>query len=98
MDNLTCKKCGSENLTPRPSGVQTGVYCDDCGAWVKWLKKSEIEALTTTIEPADIAVMPCYYCDQEYVIPFVYDGGITSWENIDAVYCPMCGRRLKNGI
>lgn len=39
-----CKKCGSISLHTEVKGNNTGLYCDDCGAWVKWLGKDELMA------------------------------------------------------
>ena len=39
-----CKKCGSVSLHTEIKGNNTGLYCDDCGAWVKWLGKEELRA------------------------------------------------------
>ena len=39
-----CKKCGSISLHTEIKGSNTGLYCDDCGAWVKWLGKDELRA------------------------------------------------------
>lgn len=39
-----CKKCGSVLLHIEVNGNNTGLYCDDCGAWVKWLGKDELRA------------------------------------------------------
>ena len=39
-----CKKCGSISLHTEVRGNNTGLYCDDCGAWVKWLGKDELRA------------------------------------------------------
>lgn len=39
-----CKKCGSISLHTEVKGNNTGMYCDDCGAWVKWLGKDELRA------------------------------------------------------
>lgn len=39
-----CKKCGSVSLHTEAKGNNTGLYCDDCGAWVKWLGKDELRA------------------------------------------------------
>ena len=39
-----CKKCGSIALHTEVKGNNTGLYCDDCGAWVKWLGKDELRA------------------------------------------------------
>ncbi len=44
MNQKSCKKCGSISLYTKSKGNQTGLYCSDCGAWIKWLNKDEIRA------------------------------------------------------
>ena len=39
-----CKKCGSIKLYTEQKGSQIGLYCGDCGAWIKWLGKDELRA------------------------------------------------------
>lgn len=39
-----CKKCGSIDLHTEVKGSNTGLYCSDCGAWIKWLGKDELRA------------------------------------------------------
>ena len=39
-----CKKCGSISLHTEVKGNNTGLYCDDCGAFQKWLGKNELRA------------------------------------------------------
>ena len=39
-----CRKCGSVALHTENKGINVGLYCDDCGAWVKWLGKDELHA------------------------------------------------------
>lgn len=39
-----CKKCGSVSLHTEVKGNNTGLYCDDCGAFQKWLGKDELRA------------------------------------------------------
>lgn len=39
-----CKKCGNTSLHTEIKGNNTGLYCDDCGAWIKWLGKNELRA------------------------------------------------------
>lgn len=39
-----CRKCGSTSLHTEVKGNNTGLYCDDCGAWIKWLSKDEWRA------------------------------------------------------
>lgn len=44
MNQNCCKKCGSISLHTEVKGNNTGLYCNDCGAWVKWLGKDELRA------------------------------------------------------
>ena len=39
-----CKKCGSVSLYTEEKGNNVGLYCSDCGAWIKWLGKDELRA------------------------------------------------------
>jgi PHP family Zn ribbon phosphoesterase len=39
-----CKKCGSTSLHTEQKRSNIGLYCDDCGAWIKWLGKDETRA------------------------------------------------------
>lgn len=39
-----CKKCGGISLHTEVKGNNTGLYCDDCGAFQKWLGKDELRA------------------------------------------------------
>lgn len=39
-----CKKCGSTSLYTKNNGNNVGLYCSDCGAWIKWLGKDELRA------------------------------------------------------
>ena len=39
-----CRKCGSTSLHTEVKGNNTGLYCDDCGAWQRWLGKDELRA------------------------------------------------------
>ena len=47
-----CKKCGSISLHTEVKGNNTGLYCDDCGAWVKWLGKDELRAFEHSVREA----------------------------------------------
>ena len=44
MYNNCCKKCGSVALFTKTSGNAVGLYCSDCGAWIKWVGKNELRA------------------------------------------------------
>ena len=39
-----CTKCGSVDLYTKNKGNNIGLYCSDCGAWIKWISKDELRA------------------------------------------------------
>ena len=47
-----CKKCGSTSLHTEVKGNNTGLYCGDCGAWIKWLGKDEVRAFEYSMREA----------------------------------------------
>ena len=47
-----CKKCGSTSLHTEVKGNNTGLYCDDCGAWQRWLGKDELRAFEFSMRKA----------------------------------------------
>lgn len=47
-----CTKCGSIALHTEVKGNNTGLYCDDCGAWIKWLGKDELRAFEHSMREA----------------------------------------------
>lgn len=38
----TCMKCNSKDFHLEIKGNNTGLYCNNCGKWIKWLSKDEI--------------------------------------------------------
>lgn len=47
-----CRKCGSTSLHTEVKGNNTGLYCDDCGAWQCWLGKDELRAFEFSMREA----------------------------------------------
>lgn len=47
-----CKKCGSVSLHTEAKGNNTGLYCNDCGSWQKWLNKDELRAFLHSMREA----------------------------------------------
>lgn len=45
MKDFICKKCGNTTYIVQEksngTGVATGLYCEKCGTWHKWLNKQE---------------------------------------------------------
>lgn len=42
MKGYECSKCGNTSFFTKQNGNSTGLYCKECGKWVKWLNKEEI--------------------------------------------------------
>lgn len=44
--NISKCLCGSKNLTiyKKKFTHQTGLYCADCGRWLKWVTEKEIKS------------------------------------------------------
>ncbi len=42
---IKCKKCGSTKVFTDTKGSQTGIYCSECGKWIKWATKDEIRLI-----------------------------------------------------
>lgn len=43
--NIKCKKCGCANLAVKVVKMHTGIYCTQCGAFIKWANKDEARAI-----------------------------------------------------
>lgn len=50
MKEYSCPKCGSKDLFLRASGNNNGLYCGDCGAWIKWISKKELQLVERFLE------------------------------------------------
>lgn len=50
MKIFECPTCGSKDVFVEKSGNQTGLYCGDCGKWIKWLTKDELRLAERQIE------------------------------------------------
>lgn len=57
-----CKKCGSMSLHTENKGNNTGLYCNDCGAWLKWLGKDELRAFNYVNEESSVEGHKCGIC------------------------------------
>ena len=40
-----CKKCDNTSFYTERNGNHTGLYCEKCGAWIKWLSKDELRVV-----------------------------------------------------
>ena len=88
-----CKKCGSLDLHTEVKGSNTGLYCSDCGAWVKWLGKDELRAF----ENAKKAEVVSPVADNETDVNFIKKelNDLIKFLN-DQIDKEMCRRPLSN--
>jgi uncharacterized Zn finger protein len=42
---MICKRCGSEHVFLKSAGSNVGIYCADCGKWIKWATKDEVRVI-----------------------------------------------------
>jgi hypothetical protein len=47
---MTCSYCKSELLFLKDSEDKTGLYCQNCGRWLKWVDQSEKAKILSEIE------------------------------------------------
>ena len=93
-----CKKCGSISLHTEVKGNNTGLYCDDCGAWIKWLSKDELRAFehaqkdgqTATIQTGTLVDATQYYRQYELNLD-----KIKSVDDCKKILKFLCGLAIK---
>lgn len=64
VNKFRCEKCGSLNTEIEEKGTQTGLYCCDCGKWIKWLSQEEIRVFNARYQPGR-QVKQCEECLKE---------------------------------
>lgn len=99
-----CKKCGSTSLHTETKGNNTGLYCDDCGAWIKWLSKDELRAFEHSrkkvdLRPEDVDIpigrLCCFKPIDQNAIYFGHMAGkvIDEFEDMSYMYVLKCDDR-----
>lgn len=104
MYKYYCKKCRSTSLHTEVKGNNTGLYCDDCGAWQCWLGKDELRAFVYSmreatkeekdsvnryIESISKSTGVNFYDKEDDIAKIIYD-------NLNYMYCDNC--RCNNEI
>ena len=56
INNFVCSKCNGISTFIKKNNTQTGLYCSDCGKWIKWLGKEEIRLYERQLELSKIEV------------------------------------------
>lgn len=93
-----CRKCGSTSLHTEVKGNNTGLYCDDCGAWQRWLGKDELrsfehlmreatkeekDSVNKYIESISKPTGVNFYDKEDDIAKIIYD-------NLNYMYCDNC--------
>lgn len=93
-----CRKCGSTSLYTEVKGNNTGLYCDDYGAWQRWLGKDELRAFEYSmreatkeekdsvnkyIESISKATGVNFYDKEDDIAKIIYN-------NLNYMYCDNC--------
>ena len=66
MIKFECPKCKNHDFFLDVKGSNTGLYCADCGKWIKWLNKNEIAAYKNLLAhkpQGTISVVQDHECD-----------------------------------
>ena len=48
--NDKCPKCNNTSFIVRNVGPHVGLYCEKCGAWIRWIKQHKKKAHQMSIE------------------------------------------------
>lgn len=93
MNDIICSKCGGKDffMKSKVNSNQTGLYCKNCGRWIKWLSKDEVRVfeqqqnLRKHITKVNfLKCFACRYCtDEKNWYSLSFDRSIK--------ICPNCG-------
>ena len=94
-----CKKCGSTSLDTEVKGNNTGLYCDDCGAFQKWLGKDELRAFEHANKSRGLRATAKVY-DDAFVVDYRISERLNRFidgidEDIDSVCDPTMAEHDK---
>ena len=105
---MICKKCKSDKYEIRQVNSRSGIYCKDCGAWIKWatneernnyykeeLKKPENrdKVLRTYFKNNGIVRIKCGKCKCQLFNSNAPEP-IGQFNLLKAKFCPQCGVEL----
>lgn len=105
---MECKKCQSDKVIIKQAGKMTGAYCQDCGAWIKWLNDKELKqfykklreetnsngkAFRAFTKIRGMTIIKCSNCKCQL---FHSDAPepVGQFNLLNAKYCPKCGAEL----
>ena len=59
-----CEEFYTKQNTKINNGIQTGLYCSDCGRWIKWLGKEEVRLFEKYLEERKMEIEEDEFADQ----------------------------------
>lgn len=93
-----CKKCGSIALHTEVKGNNTGLYCDDCGAWVKWLGKDELRAFEHSQEAQTATLVDATQYYRQYELNLDKVNSVDDCKKILKFLCGLAIKPLPDGV
>ena len=100
---MDCKHCGNTDVHSfvlKHKGSQIGLYCKNCGRWIKWVGKTELRAVKASgvVEEVDQSQsqIPNIYSKVHNKFICAYCGS-TEYEKRQVsihtgIYCKTCGK------
>ena len=54
-DTNKCRKCGKTTFIEKEKGPHIGLYCESCGAWLKWKHQKDWVSVKETVKEYQIS-------------------------------------------
>lgn len=95
MTKIKCE-CGSTKFVTEKKGCQIGLYCEECGKWIKWLSKKDAK-LFKHREPQKVRTEPNKKNQTENLVCACGSTKFFTDENGSqtGLYCMSCGKWIK---
>ena len=100
IKDYKCKNCGSYDFFIKESGSQVGIYCAECGKYLKWADKNERNLAEINAKSSEryggvkwvkISSSGDYRCSKCRNPAPSLANGKTWFSN----FCPYCGERME---
>ena len=87
MTKVQCKQCGCTEVEIEEKGNHTGIYCKNCGIWIKWASKDDLKSTKSEQETESEWIQSQYHM-QCQSCSFICPDALNQ--------CPQCKAKMKN--